>query len=189
MATLKAGEDEVDATSNNQIVFTVIEGDRFLYDNINHNAYLSDGRFGFIDPNKITGAHDPEIFKFDFSDEDFVLTDDNALIVLGTRMKIDFRDLVKRILQQDPDAFISFVTLSNKIGGEASETYESLFWKLLNDWSDVELSKLLKSTNANSRTAFIDLMLDMNITWPIEDPKAYYAKYYPRVFDRYLRYN
>ncbi len=81
MATLKPGQVEVDATIKEQIIFTLEEGDRFLYDNINHRAYLSDGRFGHLDPAKIIKDENEMISKFDFTDEAFNLADNNALIV------------------------------------------------------------------------------------------------------------
>ncbi len=92
------------------------------------------------------------------------------------KKKIDFRNLIELILQFDAKAFKEYVSVGSKVDGAAIEIYESLFWKLLNDWNDADLSKMLKGMDTSSRKAFIDLMIDVNTTWPVEDHNAYYEK-------------
>jgi hypothetical protein len=187
MATLKPGEKQTDTIINDKHIFSISPGQIFLYDNSNHHAYRADGKMGYIEPEKIIKTNQQEFFKFKYADELFIYGDDNELIDLGLRYKVDFKALIGKIRKKDSNAFKEYLKSESKMDGAAWEIYYGTFWMLVNDWTDKEIYQLIYSLDSETRKTFIQIMLSAETTWPIENQKEYYKKYFPTTFQRFIK--
>jgi hypothetical protein len=142
---------------------------------------------GYLASDKIVRMGKQEWFKFKYADELFNFGDDNELIELGLRYKVHFKTLVEQIRRKDKEAFKEYLKHEGKIDGAARDIYYETFWKLINDWNDNETYQLISSLDVESRKKFIQIMLSPETTWPIENQKLYYEKYYPTTFQQFLR--
>jgi hypothetical protein len=187
MATLKPNEKPTDTIINGKRIFSISPGQVFLYDNSNHHAYRQDGKMGYIEPERIIKTDKSDFFKFKYADDLFDYTDDNELIDLGLRYKVDFRTLIVRIRKKDSNSFKEYLKHEGKMDGAATEIYYGTFWMLINDWTDKELYHLIESSDSQTRKQFIQIMLTPETTWPIENQRQYYEKYYPTTFQQFIK--
>jgi hypothetical protein len=187
MATLKPNEKQIDTMINGERIFSISPGQVFLYDYRNHHAYRQDGKMGYIEPYRIIKTDKTDVFKFKYADELFKYSDDNELIDLGLRYKVDFRSLITRIRKKDSKSFKEYLRHEDKMDGAAAEIYYGTFWRLINDWTDKELYNLIESSDSQTRKQLIQIMLAPETTWPIENQRQYYKKYYPTTFQRFIK--
>ncbi len=175
VATLKTGIDNVPATTNDSSIFIATKGQLFLYENYSHNAWIADGRSGYIPPDKVVKV-DTAYFKFNYSKFDFGDNPQDEMMLLAKENSVDLLNLIKRIKKKDGNALFRLYELHRNIDGGAAETYPYIFWALVNHWTDKELSAFINTLKQTDKYEFCNLLLTSTI---LDNPEKYYEMYYP----------
>ncbi len=178
LAMLRPNIKEKNATINDQIMFTAKSGQLILYNDYAHNAWIADGRSGYIPPEDLEKI-DTTYFKFNFSKYDFVFKSTDELFEATQRLGININTLTDSVVNKDKNALLRLFRLRNSFDGAAAGMYPGHFWALINLWSDKELMEFVKSINAISKKQFVDYISDNYVTFPLEKPLTYYKLYYP----------
>ncbi len=178
MAILQDGIDSFNSILNDSVIFTAKKGQLMLYYNYAHHAFIADGRFGYIPPKKIKRI-DTSYFKFNYSSENFVFSEDYELTQVAHKIGFNLNKIVKRIIKKDPKALKQFLKLQKAVDGIAAEEFPSDFWSLINLWTDKEISTFINSLDTSVKKDFCWLL----ITSSMCDPIKYYRQYYPMTFD------
>lgn len=174
VVTLKPGLDNVKATINDSIMFKANKGQLMLYWNYPHTAFIADGRFGYIPPEKLIRV-DTSCFKFNFSKRKFSYDSDYELYKTAERTGIDLNTLVKQIQNKNNKALLEFFRLRDVVDGASAEEFPDVFWALINLWTDKELSSFILTLDNSNKKAFCELLIESSYCNPYE----YYRLYYP----------
>jgi hypothetical protein len=183
MAVLKDGLDSVNATVNDSTIFVATKGQLILYWNVPHTAWIADGRFGYIPPEQLFRV-DTLCFKFNFSKYEFRYARNDELFEAASWKGEDLNALVKRIKKKDKDAMLKFFDLRDTVDGAAAEILPYEFWRLINLWTDKELSAFISTLDKTKKKEFCELLIESSFTEPYE----YYKSYYPLTL-KYINQN
>ncbi len=182
LAKLK-GNLSYNTVINDSIIFTLTTNDTFLYDNVHHNAFINDGRFGYIPDFKverISGSY----FKFQYVIKDFILDNNDEAKKQSKRIGIDLQKLLDSVIMyKNENSFKRLFLLNKNFDGASGETYGFIFWKVINYWKDTELYNFLIIQNNKIKKDFCNYIVMPFVTWPIEDYKTYYKMYFPRTWE------
>lgn len=180
IATLKDGIDEANATINDRIIFKATKGQLFLYENNSENAWIADGRSGYIPADQIVKVDTP-YFKFNFSKWGFIKDKGYELAIAAKRKRINLNSLIQKIRLKEQKALKKFLYLQNGIDGAAAEEYDYDFWALINLWTDNELKKFIGSLTLTDALEFGNILITRA---PFDNMTKYYERYYPKTLDK-----
>ena len=180
VARLKDGVEKVDATINDSTIFIATKGLLFIYENYSHNAWIADGRSGYIPPEQVVRVDTP-YFKFNFSKWDFIKSQDYELLIAAKRKNIHLNSLILKIRRKDKIALKEFLHLQDVIDGASAEEYYYDFWALTNLWTDEELKSFITSLTLQEGLEFGDILINRA---PLGRGAEYYRRYYPKTFEK-----
>jgi len=187
LALLRPGLDCKDATINDQKIYTVKAGQLILYNDNTHNAWISNGSFGYIPQDDLIKV-DTFYFRFDFSQKSFVSDSDDELFIAAQRQGLDINKLTSDVLKKDSKALNNLFLLRYTFDGAAAEIYPNHFWSLLMTWNDKCIADFITNLKVKDRKRFLDYITDIYVTFPIEKPLIYYELYYPETFELISKY-
>lgn len=175
VAMLKDGFDDIQATLNEQSLFTVKKGQLFIYNKYDGNIFIADGRFGYIPADKIKIVDNP-CFKFNFKKYHFNTNEYDELNILAHKRGINLETIIKKAKNKNGPALKVFFNLIDYVDGAATEEFESDFWALINFWPDKELSMFINTLHGYTKKQFCS-MLEYNVF--VDKAIEYYKLYYP----------
>jgi hypothetical protein len=179
----------VDITLNGKVIAVLKPNDDFIYDFESHKVYLKN-KFGGGISNNLVERTDKPFLKFTFSETDFKIDEENELLDLCMKHKINnIQSIIDSIVHNKSESkLIKYWDLHDIMDGAAAEMYYNVLFNLINSWSDIQLYSFLKHQNETFLRTFCNTLTLEYVTWPITKIDEYYNNYYPKSWNIIKKY-